>query len=829
MKNYALLAVFTLFFLNILSAQPKAGAATSNLTIGRIYGKIVDATTDKSVPFASVTIYRVIGQRDSLIGGGLTEENGDFDVRNLPLGPVKVKVSFTGYKSWSKNIRLAPPEVEQDLGDLRLELDAKLLGAVDITAEKVSTQLSLEKRVFNVDKNLATAGGTAEDIMKNVPSVTVDLDGNALLRNNSATIYMDGKPTLLALNQIPADQIESVEVISNPSAKYEAATKGGILNIVLKKNRKYGYNGVIGGSIGTATGNRYSGLFSGSLYEGKWNISGFYSYNANASPVTSYADRTNYVYGTNTIKTFFNQNTVSLFDNQFQLGRLGADYAVNNRNTLTLTGTITTGGFNIQSEQPYRYFLNQTADDSTGIRTTASKNSFRNYLAEMQWKKTFAKKDKSLLAFVNYSWANILNRSDWNTNGFDRVGAALKNYPQLTQSDGDGTTQQLIAQLDYVNPINDSTKVEMGVRSFYSQRDQVYTFQNLDREKNKFTTDISLSQDAIVTETINAAYITYSSKWKNNWSYQAGLRFEQSALTGKTRLGGTQDFGYSYPSSDVSDILRSLFPALYLTKKLNNGADLGINFSRKIQRPNNMQLMPSVQNADKQNIRRGNPNLQPEFLNLAELNYNKVFGANNWLSTLYGSREDNTIKPFARPDEIDPTILVTSFINGQAEWAYGWDNTLKLAFGKSFDVVLNSNLFHSDILVDTLRSSAWAWNGKANFTYRLPLGFTIQMTNSYEGNRPLPQGYRRNIYSADVSVRKAFLKGAANVTLSVSDLFDSRREILVFSQPGLFDQTSMRRRDSRFFKLAIQIPFGKPDASMFKKKPAQQQQQQSDF
>ena len=238
------LILFTLLLLSFsLFAQQKNTPA-----IGRLYGKIIDASKKEPIAYASVTVLRTLPNgQDSLIGGALTLENGDFNITSLPMGAFKVKVSFVGNKDLIKPVKISPPNsIEQDLGDWAMLEDAQVLSAIEVKAEKATTTMSLEKRVFNVDKNITSAGGTAEDVLKNVPSVTVDMDGNTKLRDRSATIYVDGKPTLMALNQIPSDQIESVEVITNPSAKYEASTMGGILNIVLKQNRKAGYSGVIG-------------------------------------------------------------------------------------------------------------------------------------------------------------------------------------------------------------------------------------------------------------------------------------------------------------------------------------------------------------------------------------------------------------------------------------------------------------------------------------------------------------------------------------------------------------------------------------------------------
>jgi hypothetical protein len=208
--------------------------------------------------------------KDSAVGGVLTKENGDFMLDNLPVGGFKFRVQFLGYKTIEKKMFINFSKLEQDLGDLALEPDETLLQEATVTADKGQVSLSIDKRVYNVANDLSVRGGTALDAMKNVPGVSIDADGNATMRNSSPQIYIDGRPTQLTLQQIPADMIERIEVITNPSVKFEAASSGGILNIVMKKNSKPGYNGVLMGGIGIT--DRYNGMANLNIKEGPWNF-----------------------------------------------------------------------------------------------------------------------------------------------------------------------------------------------------------------------------------------------------------------------------------------------------------------------------------------------------------------------------------------------------------------------------------------------------------------------------------------------------------------------------------------------------------------------------
>ena len=243
-----------------------------------------------------------------------------------------------------------PNKLEQDLGDIKFEVDEKLLNEVEVTTEKNTVVMSIDKRTYNVDKDISVRGGTAADVMKNVPGVTMDADGNAQLRNQSPTIFVDGRPTNLTLNQIPADQIDRVEVITNPSVKFDANATGGILNIIMKKNLKPGYNGMV--MVNAGTGDRYGGMLMLNVKQGRWNMSSMYSFNQAINNTLGYTKRTQ-LDSSGKPTGYFNQDNNTIFKNQFHFGRLGLDYSISNRNTLTLNGMIVAGAFDTDDRQTY--------------------------------------------------------------------------------------------------------------------------------------------------------------------------------------------------------------------------------------------------------------------------------------------------------------------------------------------------------------------------------------------------------------------------------------------------------------------------------------------
>jgi ferric enterobactin receptor len=780
-------------------------------TNNRLTGKVLDVTTNQALPFASVAIFKQVNGKDSLLTGNQTDDQGAFSIPNVPMGSLIARITFVGYQNFEQTIRINQPQT--DMGILALKPDASTLKEVKVTGEKSAIDMTMEKRTFNVAKNLTTIGGTAENILKNVPSISLDESGNPSLRNMATTIYVNGKPTQLTLSQIPANQIESVEVISNPSARYDASTTGGIVNLVLKKNRLPGYNGLISAGIGNNS--RFDGTLNLDWRRGKWNLTSFYSINATKNPVTGYVYRTNRK-ADGSPANYFNQNTNISLDNTFQSGRIAADYALNNRNNLSLAATLVGGAFNTVSSQPYDYRdLNQTIT-SSGNRTTIPHNSFTNLGVEFDWKHQFARKGQELSLVTSYSRNHLSNAADWLTTSLNADGSAQAGFPETDKITGRTNGNQVIAQLDYTHPLGDSAKLEMGVRSYTYIRDQQYFFNKLANDTQLFQLIPSYSQNARIAEATNAIYVLYTRQFRRNISLQAGLRLEQSSLHGTSRLD-TTTFGYNYPSKTGQNWFQSFFPSFALSKKLSETDEIGLSLSRKIARPNFRHLFIGIQANDRQNITIGNPAVRPEFVNTAEVNYNKTWGGLNWLATGYYIYEDHTIKPFTQPLATDSSVLVTTFINVKADIRYGFDNTLKFNIGPNLSAVANLNVFNVILQSVDVRNQLVSYNAKLNLTYRLPANISAQLTGTNDGKSPSLQGYREAVRGVDFAVRKGFWQNRASLTFSINDMFNSRRFISIYDQPSAY-QVSMNRREVRFYKLSIQLPLGSDTAKRNQRK-----------
>ena len=822
MKTYFQLLTFITFISIAGKAQmPGMGSmkGMKDPKLGRVYGKILDNATGLPVEYASVQVLWY--SKDSLLGGSLVKPNGDFAVDGLPsFGQIRVKVQFIGYKNYIQKVYLSPPDkVDQDLGDIRLMLDDKTTREVEITAEKSTVTLGIDRRIYNVDKDLSAKGGTAADVMKNVPGVTVDADGNAQLRNQSPTIFVDGRPTSLTLQQIPADQIERVEIITNPSVKFDASATGGILNIIMKRNTKPGYNGMLMSYIGT--GDRYGGMANLNLKGGPWNVSLMYSYNQSINNNNGYTNRTQLNDTTKTVLGYFNQKNIARMLNRFNFGKIGIDYNINNRNTITFSEMIMGGEFNTNDIQNYAVLGSNQTTYLSGDRINNQTAKFNHFTSQLLYRKTFPKVGKELTFDLNNNFTISNNSYLFSTfMPYDSLGNRTgENFYQ--KNIGSTDANQFTFQADYVNPISETKKIELGVKSYYKYSDSKNNTSNAIVTAETFERDSAMSNHYKIDDIINAAYINYSAKTFFGIGYQAGLRFEQSYYSGKI-ADKNLAFSYSYPSNS-NDILKSLFPAIYFSKKLKKNQELQLNVSRKIQRPNFFQLMPFVMFADNQNRRIGNPQLKPEFRNISEINYNKIFSKGSYLGSGYFRYEEQPITEIAyfSPNPGESTVLINTTINGKNSFRYGVENTVKLTFFKNLDVTLNANAFYiyiKGLVVENqpeVTAEGYAYNAKGTISYKFPKNITLQVNGNYESPRILLLGYSKPIYSIDVSLNYMIkTKWILNATLS--DAFNTRVSGTHYETP-YYVQDLSRRRETRYVRFTVSYLFGKMDASIFKR------------
>lgn len=867
MKKMILLLTAFILSLTIFaqtSTVPQGnGQRLASSSSGRIYGKLVDST-GKGIRDASVLLLQSKMDtaskklKEVMIKGVSTQANGDFNIEGLPvIGQFKLNISAVGYQPYTeqvsfqtrmpqgglpasgantpKPVPVGIPSFEKDLGKIAIKADAEMLAGVVVTAAPSGRlRMDIDKKVFSVDQNIVSVGGTALDVMKNVPSVNVDIDGNVTMRNASPQIYIDGRPTTLTLDQIPADAIESVEVITNPSAKYDASGgNAGILNIVLKKNKKSGYNGNVTAGVDKRGG--LNGGASFNLRQDKLNFTVSTFGNQMKNRNTGSTDIRSLLTNPNLL---VNQQSQTRMNGAFLFGRVGVDYFATNRATFSLGAVKVHGEFS-----PTDFLQTDSAFEggsyvSYSERVTNNNREFNAHGIQGGFKYLFPKQGEEFTADVNFFSGRNQSSTLYNTDIYSSYGGEKSGILQQ-QILGSGKNEVLTVQADYVKPFGTSGKFETGLRAQLRELSNQQGNYIYDEVSGEFVAIPSATSNYANTDNVYAAYASFSNSIKN-FGYKLGLRAESSNYEG-IMTDTKQSFTNDYPIS--------LFPSLFLSQKLNNKQEVQLSYTRRVNRPFFMQLIPFIDSTNNLNWTRGNASLKPEFTNSVEASYSKTFNGNNTiLASVYYKYSTDLITRFL--DTITTTAgvqrPVSTFVNANSSRSVGAEITSQNTLTKWWDMNTNLNIYNSRINTDnitgTSQDAMWSWFAKMNNTFKLPASFKVQLSGTYQSKTNLPvnqggggfgpggggppgggaqsaaQGYISANYGVDIALQKSFLKNnAGSVTFSVNDVFQTRK-YEQYSESSFYVMNSYRLNDVPMMRLTFAFKFGQMDMSLFKRK-----------
>lgn len=750
MKNYFVITLICLFFLsNKLFAQ-------SNYTLK---AQILDSTTSTPLQDASIKLF----ENNKYLNGTSSKTDGSFEI-TLKKGDYTLVIEYVSYLKISRSITL---NENLDLGIIKLESDNKSLAELVVTSEKSSTELSLDKRVFNVGKDLATAGGSAQDVLINVPSVTVDPDGAIKLRGNSnVRILIDGKPSAMVsfkggagLRQLQASMIDRVEVITNPSARYEAEGQAGIINIILKKDNKQGFNGSF--ELITGIPDNYGAAANLNYRKGKINFFANYSLAYKSNP---YIGNLYQEFNDNdTLKILKQENsgTVSGLDNNI---RSGLEYYFTEKSVLTASYLYSRAGGKRLTENIYNDYLN-SLENKTGTITRTQEEIEREPLSEyvLNYKKEFQQKNHELSA--QFKFLDHFENSDQKffQKGILSNGQTdAKNSVNQT-SVNDEFEKQYLVQLDYQKPINKSSKIELGVRG--SWRDMVNDFIVNDIINGQEIPVKGLDNYFIYSEKINAAYGIYANKIKKT-SFQIGLRAESSKIN--TVLRETKE--------ENPRKYNNLFPSFHISNTLNKNNSLQLSYSKRIRRPVYNDLSPFMTVSDSRNFFSGNPNLDPEFTDVIELGELYNFEKGSLSSSVYFRNTVNNIFSIRRLNSEGFSTTMPENLNSEKD--YGIDISSNYNPTKWWKMDGNLNIFHADIDGSNIDKkyvvATNTWFAKYTSRFTLKNGMDIQIRNNYEAAQKTAQGSRKQIYFMDLSLRKTLWNKKGALNFSILDVFNSR-------------------------------------------------------
>ncbi|MEO8474045.1 MAG: TonB-dependent receptor [Chryseolinea sp.] len=752
------------FFISLLILAAQTGFGQAKYQIS---GTVIDSTASSPLAFATVRILKV--EDKSFAGGSLTSDAGEFSI-SVPEGKYYAEIGFMGYHSQrSKPFMVSKTGSTVTLGKIMLGVSARTLDEVIVQAEKSSMELSLDKKIFNVGQDLANAGGSASDILTNIPSVSVDPEGTIKLRgSDNVRILIDGKPSGLVsfkggsgLQQLQASMIERVEVITNPSARYEAEGMAGIINIVLKKDRHEGFNG----SFDVIAGHpiNYGGAANVNFRHRKVNF--FVNYSIAYRETPSRGSQYQEVYGGDGTTKITQQTTdgyITGFNNNI---RGGLDYFFNEKSILTASYLYRRSDAGRVTHIRYEDFTNSITNPVGYTLRKQDENEVEpNSEYSLIYKKSFQEKGHEFTGEVKY-----LDNWESSKQTFTQTIYANNGTPQsgtIEKAPNDESEKQFLVQLDYTKPVWKDGKFEAGVRTSFRDmvNDYVVYRQN---EQGGFDPLPGLDNIFVYNENIHAAYAILGNKTRK-FSYQAGLRTEWTDV--KTTLKETNDVN---PRKYTN-----LFPSVHATMELQGQNALQVSYSRRVRRPFYNDLSPFMTYADSRNYFSGNPDLNPEFSNVYEVGHIKYFEQGTFTSSVYFRDTDGKIDRI-RTVDAQTGLATTLPQNLKGEKAYGIEFTSSLTPVKWWKIDGNFNFFHSKIdgsnIMDSYRATTYSWFARLTSRFTVAKIIDVQLRGNYEAPQKSAQGRRKSLSYMDFSMSKDILKGRGTLNLNILDVFNSRK------------------------------------------------------
>ena len=732
-----------------------------------VKGKLIDQNSGEPLEFATISfISSTPGQSPQ---GGVTDLDGNYQINIIP-GTYTVKWEYITFKSIIKQNEIL--NEAKDYGTISLQQDVAELDGVLIVAEKTTVDIRLDKKIYNIGKDLTVRGGSASDVLDNVPSVSVDVEGNVALRgNDNVTILIDGRPSALvgfngaeALRQIPADAIEKIEVITSPSARYDAEGTAGILNIILRKNKLLGFNGTL--QLDTGYNPQLGLSFNGNYRSEKWNFFTNTGFRYRETPGNS---TTNTEYLSATAQNRF-VNEERDFD---RLGRnfftsLGAEYFINDQSSIVANIVYRLGNDDdVNTNVIERLDINGNLNEATTRIEEESKDDTRVQYS-LDYKNDLDDNGQKITASIQYSTsiedqnADILE-TETITNTINDVERTISGEDE----------QNATAQFDYVLPIGEDTQFEAGYRGNYRDiSNSFFLEEQLVFPTGPLVPDAGLNNTFDYEELVNAVYGQYGKEF-GKFSFLAGLRFEQTNVTIKQATSNTED------KKDYS----SLFPTLNLGYELQDGENITLGYNRRVRRPRGRFLNPFPSRSSESNVFQGNVDLDPTFTNSIDLGYLRRWSKFTFNTSIYYNRSDDNWEFIqedtgAVTDNGDPIIRRTP-VNLSTQERIGYELTMMYRPFKWWTINTDFNLYGAttdgDFGGQNFDFENTSYFARLNQKFSIPSGVDLQTRLNYRGASENAQTTSDGIFTMNLAASKDILGDDATISLNVSDLFNSRK------------------------------------------------------
>ncbi|RED44014.1 outer membrane receptor protein involved in Fe transport [Winogradskyella eximia] len=758
MKHFLLMLV--LVSSTIISAQPNSNLDIKN---GSVSGRVIDAELNEPLPYVNIIIKDAANK---IITGGITNNDGTFKIENIPEGNVLVSIQFVGYKTLDKSITIGKGNYKVDIGDIKLEEEATGLDEVTIVADVSTIQQKVDRKVITIGKDLQTAGANASEIMNNLPSVSVDQQSGAIsLRGNqNVRVMVDGKlsniPAEQLLKQIPSTSIKSIELITNPSAKYNPEGMSGFINIVLHKNTQIGFNGNINVGLAYDIEPKFNGSIDANYRNGKFNLYGSYS--------NSVSKNANYGY-INRIEQEIQQNFDILNNNKSNLFKAGLDYYLNDKNTISVfTNQNIFDGWTM-SNSYINYLTNPTLNE-TQFANANNENNSQQY--NFNYKHDFNEEGHNIELEVDH---NIYDGLGDTNNIF--FSAQRPNFIEDTDTDRKSTT----INLDYVNPLSESTKLELGLEARLFDTDIFYKSDA--REQNEAEEYIPTTTSFNYARDIYSAYATYG-RTIEKWSYQVGLRAETVTVDSdafKRDLDSNEELNSVFKNDYFE-----LYPSVFATYSPSEKNSYQFSYSRRIDRPGIGQVNPLPEWNTSLISQFGNPELRPQFTNSVEVNYTRQLEKGSITAGVFYRIIEDEIQQAILIDRADPERLILTNLNFDNTSAFGielssnYRPTKWWSINASFDLFsqtqksLAESFDNGDIVLNTVEVDNMAWNVRAFNNFKVSKSLSFSAFGMYRGKNKNIQFEMSDMLMVNLGMRYSFLEdNRASFSLSYNDIFDT--------------------------------------------------------
>ncbi|WP_027078761.1 TonB-dependent receptor domain-containing protein [Maribacter antarcticus] len=761
-----------------------------------ITGTVLDQETNEPLEYATLVVQSV--ETPDKVTGGITGINGKFKVAAAP-GKYNLRVEYISYQSYILNNQDVVKSI--DLGTIRLSIDATQLEAVEVIGEKTTVEVRLDKKIYNVGKDLTNSGATISDALDNIPSVTVDVDGAVALRGNgNVRILINGRPSALAgfgstdaLRQLPADAIEKVEVITSPSARYDAEGTAGILNIVLKKEKTRGFNGTINTTVGYPNAASFTSNLN--LRKEKYNIFSTLGYSYREPPGNGFFDNT---YQSGAFNRIIEDRDINRKNSGFNLN-LGIEYFLTETSSLTASAFGRTNDGEDMTDNSTTRFIG-TEIDSRTLRIEDEQEEEKSAQFSLNYINDFNTEGHKLTVDLQLSYNEELkpitileNNTFPNTNLI-----ANENIRELEFQN------EYLTQIDYVLPMGDA-QFEAGYRGNWEQSDTDFSLEEFNLDSSVFVPNLGLTNRFLFNQNVNALYSQYGNKF-GFFSFLLGLRLENTQLKGEVSGVDIQTLEEAIGEGidlNFDKNYLGLFPTLNLIYELAENENLTLGYNRRINRPRGYFINPFPSRSSRTNIFQGNPDLNPAFANAFDLGYLKRWEKLTLTTSIYYQKETNS---FERVQEetgqvtTDGIVIIRSIpINLSTNERVGAE--LGLLYNPKKWLRLNGSFnffqFNSDGAFNGVDFGAknTSWFSRFSAKVSLPGKIDWQTNAFYRGPTNNAQTENEGIFSLNLAFSKDILNDKGTLALNVSDLLNSRKRISLTQTPFFTSESEFQWRE----------------------------------